>query len=396
MAVCVLRTGSHGGEGRRVRWPPYSQWERSALKKKFLGDWKSLDFLESFWNPVHDQRDLFQYRRASEVWRKRLSGLTFTAISRESGIDQRKACALVSGKNLRPYLLQMYLNRQTLDNPRPGWKWVLECTPKPMNMFPRRVMVPEKIQGYPDILDFLKQFPPASIDHLSLKFFELSSEWVEQHKPILFGFLIGFLMGDAGKYFPEYLTCSRHYTKTSLSTNMKSIDSNIRILTYVRLCLSILGVWSHEISPAPGTIRWTSQSSNLITWILRVCLGLKSHERTSREAVRMDWLRPCPPDFQTSVIQGIAESDGSVDVHGYYASIGSVPNSVFLKKVLASIGTPSRIHPKHNPTQVRINLLPALELPLFNPIINSYRYQSLLTHANSRGFLPPSPIFSRP
>jgi hypothetical protein len=391
MAAYNDTTENQESKGGRVRWPPYSQQERSILEGKFLGDWESLEFLGTFWNPIYDQRDLFQYRQTVAVWRMRLLGKTFKDIAKELQIDERKACALVSGKNLHPHLVQMYLNSQMLKS-RSGWRWVLDCTPKPTNTFPRAVEVPERIRSYQDILDFLKQFPPVPADHRAIRFFGLSSQWVEQHKPELFGFLLGFLVGDAGKYFPEYIKHARHYSKIGLRTNMSAKDSNTRILTYVQLCLSVFDLWSHEISPIPGATRWTSEASNIITWIFRVCLGLGPGQRTSHERVKMDWLVYCPRNFIVAFFQGLADSDGSVNKHGFYAEIGSIPNSEFYHLLLSRIGISSRVHPKLRPIQLRLNLRPAIQLPLFNPIIASYRFHELISHAIRRKFLP-SPSF---
>lgn len=371
----------------RTRWSEFSEQEHSALAKKFLGDLQDLDFIEYFWNPLYDMADVLQYQRVAEVWRRRLAGLTFQKVGNDLGLDPRKACALASGKNLRPHLLQMYLISLRLGRPKGGWGWVLERAPKPTNPFPRAFLVPTEIRLYQDVREFIEQFPPIQENHPALKLFGLSASWAGVHKLELFGFLLGFLIGDAGKYFPEYGRNSRHNATSSLNTNMKGIASNRRILTYVQLCLNVIGIQSHQIVPAPGTTRWTSESSNLLTWIFRVCLGLRSGERTSRNPVKMEWLLDCPREFLRAVLQGIAESDGSVRKNGYYAEIASVPNAVFFQRVLSVVGTPSRIHPKQSPRQVRINLESAVRLLLFNPIINSYRFRSLMAHAHRRGIL---------
>lgn len=260
-------------------------------------------------------------------------------------------------------------------------------------MFPTAIAVPSTIKSYQDISDFLKQFSPVPSDHPAIKYFGLSSEWAEQHKPELFGFLLGFLVGDAGKNYPEYERRSRRPIKTTLSTNMATNPSNTRLLRYVQLCLAVIGIGSHQQLSQTSVIRWVSPSSSLLTWIIRVCLGLATNQRTGRNPISMDWILDCPHHFIVSFIQGVSESDGSVSKHGYYTAIASVPNSDFYKTLLAKIGTHSRTHPKHHPTQLRINLLPALQLPLFNPIINSYRYQNLILHAKLRTLLPPSSSF---
>jgi len=381
-------------KGGRVRWPVYTEQERALLQRKFSGDWENLDFLEAFWNPVYDEGDLIQYRRAAKVWKMRLAERKFKEIVKELKVDPQKACALVSGKNLHPYLVQMYLNSEILSKPREGWKWVLECTPKPTNMFPKAVEVPERIQSYQDLIDLLSQFPPVPSELPAIRFFGLSSEWVQQHKLELFGFLLGFFVGDAGKSYNDIGHRKRHYDKTAMTTVMAINGSNIRILTYVQLALQTIGIDSARRN-STTTIRWNSPASNLLTWVIRTCLGLSASERTSRNPIRMEWILSCPRNFIVAFLQGIAESDGSVDRHGYFTSISSIPNSSFLQRALASINTPSRVHPKHRPVQIRINITQAITLPLFNPIITTYRYSSLVSHARRRHLLPPSPFFSR-
>jgi len=204
------RTNERGGRAR-VRWPPYTRRERELLERKLLGDWESLGFMSRFWEPVYDERDTLQWRRIARAWRLRLSGKKYKEISRELGTDQRKACALVSGRKLRPYLASMYLNAEMLPKPRAGWKWILQCTPKPTRAYPKVVAVPEKIQGFKDIVDILAQFPPLPRDDQALRFFGLTTEWFENNRTSVFGFLLGFLVGDVGKSYPEYELRSRHY-----------------------------------------------------------------------------------------------------------------------------------------------------------------------------------------
>lgn len=215
-------------------------------------------------------------------------------------------------------------------------------------MFPKSVMVPAKIQNYQDVLDFLKQFPQLPPDFPALKFFGLSTEWVEQHKAELFGFLLGFLIGDAGKDYSQYEYRSRHYDKTAMKTCMAISKSNIRVLTYVQIALKTIGIDSRRYH-SQATIRWNSHSSNLLTWIILTCLGLSYSERTSRNPIRMHWILKCPTEFIIAFFQGLAESDGSVDKHGYYTEIASIPNSTFFMKILNTIKVHSRVHPKHHP-----------------------------------------------
>ena len=68
-----------------------------------------------------------------------------------------------------------------------------------------------------------------------------------------------------------------------MTTNMATTDSNFRVLKYVQLGLQTIGIQSHqiEVHQLPNgyvVVRWNSETSNLITWIIRTCLGLKLRE----------------------------------------------------------------------------------------------------------------------
>src|SRR3989441_2166267 len=385
-----------GGRAQRVRWEPYTQVESSLLRAKLFGDWESLEFMRDFWNPEYDERDILQYRRLAPVWRMRESGASFKAIANQLGEDTGKCCALVSGKNCRPYLAQMYLNREVLGKPRNGWKWILERTPKPTAPYPKVVEVPEKINGYSDVTDFLAQFPPVPKSQPTLEFFGVDVEWVERHKPELFGFLLAFLVGDAGKYYPEYENRGRHYNKAAMTTNMARTDSNFRVLKYVQLGLQSIGVRSHEIEAHQlpdryEVVRWNSETSNLITWIIRTCLGLKPGERTTRVPIDMPWIDTCPRDFIVAFLQGLADSDGHVHKTRNYAEISSIPNSGFYWNLIEELDFHAKAYPLNNPKLVRMDLETACNIPLFNPIIRSYRYETLLQKLRNRGILPPPP-----
>jgi len=248
----------------------------------------------------------------------------------------------------------MYLNREVLGKPKNGWKWILERTPKPTAPYPKVVEVPEKINAYQDITDFLAQFPPVPKEHPALEFFGIDVEWVERHKPELFGFLLAFLVGDAGKYYPEYENRGRHYNKAAMTTNMARTDSNFRVLKYVQLGLETIGIQSHQIDAHQlpdgyEVVRWNSETSNLITWIIRTCLGLKLGERTSRVSIDTPWIDSCPRDFIVAFLQGLAESDGHVDKTRNYAEISSVPNSEFYRRLIEKLGYTAKVYTFDDP-----------------------------------------------
>jgi len=381
--------------GGRVRWTQYNDQERQILESKLLSDDAAkLDFLGDYWNVVHDEGDTTQCERMASVWRLSKQGQPFKTIGNTLHLDQRKACALVSGLNCRPYLAQMYLNREKLGPPRrEGWKWILDCTPKPTNPYPRALQVPERIRSHEDILEFLKQFPPVSEESEALRFFGLTSAWAEEHKAELFWWLLGFMVGDMGKRYVHNEPRLRHYRKTAMNTRMTNKDSNLRVLRYVQLALECLGILSHKVHSEDGVVRWNSISSNILTWMIQVCSGLNEGEKTSTHQLDMPWMKSSPENLIIAFLQGLADSDGSVDTFGRYAEIASMPNSAFYKHLLDILGTNAHMYPATNPRTARILLQYAVQLPLFNPIIRSYRYEKVIQHAIRRKIIPPLPLF---
>lgn len=333
--------------------------------------------MERFWEPVYDERDKLQWGRLANALRLRSSGTGFKIISNEVGIDQRMACALVSGRNLRPYLAQMYLNAEGLPRLGAGWSWILECTPKPTDMYPKAIAVPNEIRSYKDITEFLRQFPPLPAEDRVVQPLELDSRWVARHRPELFGFLLGFLVGDAGKSYPECGHRTRHFHKTAMTTNMAHTKSNFRLLAYVQFCLESIGIASRQVSSGKTTVRWNSRSSDIITWMLRVCLGIGPGMRTSRHKAEVSWMKCVPREFALSFIQGVAESDGSVDPGGRFVNIETKPNSDAFARILQELGAHPKVYKYGRQCCVRIISREARLLPIFNPLIRSYRLRRL-------------------
>lgn len=385
--------------GKRTTYPEYDDNERSVLCGKLLGDsWHDLGYLGDFWNVVHDESDLEQYRRMAGCWQLMHKGQSYPQIAQALSVHERKARAYVRGDNCRPNLAQMYLIREKLGRPRDGWKWILDCTPKPTNVYPKATQIPEQIRDYSDILEFLKQFPRIPDSNPNLSFFGVDGEWVEKHKPELFIFLVAFLVGDGGKYYSEYESRARHYRKAAMTTNMKRTASNYRVLRYVQLCLDCIGIRSdeieaHQLPNGYEVIRWNSVYNNVIAWIIRVCMGLKEGERTSQNPIRMGWLFDSPHEFIVAFFQGLADSDGHVDKFGYYADISSKPNWEFYTRLFKRVQIEAKPYPTTRPKLVRILLQNALKLPLFSPIVRSYRHEQLLQHATRRQLIPPPPSF---
>ena len=375
-----------GGKKDRVVYREYDNSERAILRSKLVSDrWEDLGFLDDFWNIVHDESDLEQYRRMAGSWQHMSRGRTYPQIAEALSILERKARAYVRGDNCPSQLgADVPHSREARQATREAWKWILECTPKPTNPNPKALLVPNQIRDYNDIQEFLKQFPPIPQDSDALKFFGLKSEWAEQKQTSLFGHLLGFVVGDAGKNYPEYEKRSRHYRKMAFNTNMSTNPSNYRVLWYTQLCLEKLGISSHEGESKYEVIRWQSRSTNLNTWMIQSLSWTEGRRANQYTSLRMDWIQGAPKEFILAFLQGLADSDGNVNKYGYHANISSVPNTLFYKELFEILGVEAHAYPKDKPQQVRVWLEPAIRLPFFNPIIRSYRYEQLIQHGIRR------------
>jgi len=266
---------------------------------------------------------------------------------------------------------------------------MLACTPKPTNPYPQSVQVPSRIRGYADIIHVIEQFPLLTQSRPRLGAIGLSNAWVASHRPELVAYLIGFMAGDAGKDYPRSSGRSRHDTSSCIDTNMSKIVSNRRLLEFVGLCLEVFGIPSHFVRGSKHGIRFKSGHSRMLSWILEVCLGLKADQRTSRDKIDVTWIPQTTHEFKVHFIQAVADSDGSVDRNGYYVNIETIPNPELFARILRSLGTTPHVYQYPRQSCVRVSLADAVRLPIFNPVVCSYRYVALMDKARMRNISPP-------
>jgi len=165
------------------------------------------------------------------------------------------------------------------------------------------IQVPTAISCWRDVATVLAQLRP------------LKDEGIDLSREYLFGFFVGMIIGDAAKSREK--TWHRHLGLV-LS---KRYGTNKRIGDFTCICARNFGLRMHAVKDQPkpgnkphGFYAWVSQASPLVDWIFNVVLGLKDGERTTYDSVRMDWALGAPVDFRRGLVQGIAESDGSVSI----------------------------------------------------------------------------------
>lgn len=166
------------------------------------------------------------------------------------------------------------------------------------------IQVPKSVTDWRDIESVIVQVPIGPDIELV------------NSREYMFGFLLGITIGDAGK--KRQKNWHRHL-ELVLS---KRYETSVKIGDFACQCAQSMGLRMKRMSDsAPpgkphGFYVWESQSSPLVDWIFNVCLGLRDGELTTYDPVRMNWALGAPSDFRRGLIQGLAESDGSVNTSG--------------------------------------------------------------------------------
>jgi hypothetical protein len=123
-----------------------------------------------------------------------------------------------------------------------------------------------------------------------------------------------------------------------------------------------------------GFYDWVSQASPLIDWIYNVALGLKDDELTTYDSVRADWMLEAPREFRLGLIQGIAESDGSVSIASQTIEFWVEPHRDLLKRILAMEGLRA-FNNRQALSITKTQAIASFRVPIFNPSLKTARYK---------------------
>jgi hypothetical protein len=242
------------------------------------------------------------------------------------------------------------------------------------------IKVPSRITKYEDIIQVINQLKVLPEGYKKLEDFNISKNFLENNRELFFAYLLGVMIGDAGKH--GFQRSHRFMRRISLKLSKKE-DTNRRLGEFVGLCINNLGLRYSQCRDVPPSKKnkfyfysWNSQSSLLISWIMKSCFGLGVGDRTSYDPIKAEWILNSPRNFKIWFLQGVADSDGYIDINTFQAGIVSKPNIKFIQKVLDSLNIKSKISYLHKGSlySIRFNLEEAFKLPLFNPYVKLYRY----------------------
>jgi len=284
-----------------------------------------------------------------------------------------------------PYLVR--LAQIAIGNPtRRGWRLLPLSVQAGGNIQEKWIRVPDKISSFDDIVEVVEELTPISDVTATVTRFRLRQIEFESMRVEMFGYLLGILVGDAGKRGGRLQRVSSMNIDLQL---IKSQSSNENLGEFVCCCCGLFGLRMHRIKDKPPSgeqlrglapsyaFRWTSVRSPVIGWMFHVCLGLNWNQTTSIDPIKMDWMMESAQSFRKRFVQGLADSDGTA--RPYSVEIASMPNAEFVTDVLRSLGMASAYTRFENgwPTRSIVKMKDASALPMFNEFTSGYRYLAL-------------------
>ncbi len=259
------------------------------------------------------------------------------------------------------------------------------------------ISVPPNVTSYSDLTEVVNQLVPKEETFMRASRFGITKDHLLSIRPDLFAYLLGIMLGDAGK--PGGIL--ERFTSMNLDLQFSEKEqSNEGLGEFVCVCANALGIAMHRaVDKMPsGTtrqaedpvaaFRWISSRSPLLAWMFNVGLGLQMKELTSVCKVKMEWIFSMPTSFLRRFVQGVADSDATV--RRYVVEIASMPNAELVTRILYKLGLESaRTMMEHGqPMRSSLLLREAASLPLFNEFVKGYRYQTMMRNCGMIGVGP--------
>jgi hypothetical protein len=340
--------------------------EKQQLIAYVLEHGDNLEFTEHFWKGCEPlPKDISQYRKFVKTLTLMQQGVKASKVAVELETNSN---SISNWKHLYQmpklgHFLKAFLKLGPASN---GRVWLtLEQSHGhaiPLGQF---IQVPTSIQSWEDVNLVLSQIRPVG------------EETTKFTKPYLFGFLTGIIIGDGHK--PKQGGGHRHLSLV-LS---KKYETNVKIGEFTCFCANQFGLRMkrNEDLPKPqdkphGFFNWSSQSSPLIDWIFHVGIGLADGQHTTYDVINVDWVFDAPRDLRLGLIQGIAESDGSVSIASQTVEFWVIPDWDFMIKLLATFGLRG-FRNREAVSIVKSQAIASFKVPVFSEYLQTARYQRL-------------------
>jgi len=323
-----------------------------------------LDFTKCFWKGCESLPiDVAQYGKFCKAISLLANGYKQVSVAKELGVNPNSVNGWSRMTSI-PKLAHFLVALARMGEPEDDKVWLTMKQSHghavPIGAF---LQVPKSISSWEDVQAVLAQVTP--IGDPSKQF----------GKAYMFGFLVGMIIGDSHK--PKQGRGHRH-VELVLS---KKYDTNVKIGDFTTYCANQLGLTMNrrEDLPKPetkphGFYHWSSQSSPLVDWIFNAVLGLNDGEHTTYDQVHLDWAFDAPHDFRLGLIQGIAESDGSVSIASQTVEFWVIPDWEFMIRLLETFGLKG-FRNREAVSLVKTQAIQAFKVPIFAEHLQTVRYQ---------------------
>jgi hypothetical protein len=346
---------------------------KGRLVEYFVKRGADLSFTKYFWRGCEPLPiDLSQYSRFVEVIQMYESGVSRKDIHLRTRVRPSTLYAWTRMTGV-PKLVHFLAALLLLGTPTENRLWLtVEHSHGHAIPVGRFIQVPASVNSWPEVESVMRQTIASTS---GLEGFD---------SRYLFGFLLGMIIGDAAKSKQ-----GRGHRHIGLVLS-KKYETNLRLGEFTCKCAQHFGLrmarkkdQARRDGKPHGFYEWTSQSSPLIDWMYHVALGLAEGELTTYDPIHLDWAIDSPVEFRIGLIQGIAESDGSVSIASQTVEFWIIPNWDFLIRLLASLG----LHGFRNREAVSLSKSQAIasfRVPVFSEFLQTARYQKLKTMATTR------------
>jgi len=339
------------------------------------------------WGVVASPKGIEQLEKYCHYVTLHREGLGVEETAARLGVHRSTVLEWRSGTDT-PYLAKTAL--AAIQNPaEEGWKLIPVHVGSGGNELAQWISVPINIVGTDDILKVIGQLEPTQETYERAGRFAIRRDQIESMRLDLFGYLLGFMLGDASKLGGE----QERFTSVNVDLQLSlKHESNQRLGEFLCMCVNSLGLRMHRTADKQpsgeskfaqqpiGAYRWNSERSPLLAWMFSVCLGLRWGQRTSVDQVKMNWIDRMPKSFILRFVQALADSDGSVKK--YLVEIASMPNAEFITSLLHHLGLTNTYtrHENGKPMRTVIRAIEAANLPVFNEFSRGYRFDRLMKY----------------
>jgi len=243
----------------------------------------------------------------------------------------------------------------------------------------RPVTVSDLVRSHDDVRKTIMRIRPLRFSSHEACRLHFARRITLRARMLAFAYFLGVMVRDMSK--GRYRGRIRSTMQVSLKLSMRH-RSNLRFGNFVALCAGLFGIKMRRVrdcGPTPtgksdlGAYRWSSQNSELLLWIFEKCLGLSEGQTTTSNSIHAEWLVGAPRRFAICFLQGLADSDGYVDINKHEIGIVVEPNQTLVRAILTRLHVRFRLARIRNQATVVLSVKEGCRLPVFSPYAGTHK-----------------------